>query len=178
MQREHTILLLGAMLAILTLAPLIWWLLSIRNESIKLVIRLNTALKASYEARSTEHYQRMELQSELNEFRERMIPRVAEKWLAADVQAWQLFLKTPTGQKLLACCREQITHEALVGCNDAVNTVHSAARAAGADWLLRYQFNMASNKTLEEISRPTGDQVEIPTVSEQSEADLVARFSP
>lgn len=157
MYSNGPIIALTAMLTLLALVPLIVFLNESRIKAWKVANRLVL---------------------EIQRMRTPVIPPIPDAWLVADVQALQLFLKTATGQKMLQICRAQVAQDALTMPADAKDTAHVAAMAYGADKLLRYLFNMASNKTLEEISRPTGDQVEIPTVSEQSEADLVERFSP
>ncbi len=77
------------------------------------------------------------------------------EWTAADVLEWRKFLSGATGQKLIKICGANITESALRGCNDPMHTTHSAAKAAGADELFRFQFNLASN---EQFSRVSGDQ--------------------
>lgn len=100
-------------------------------------------------------------------------PQSAE-WVYEDVIKLRQFLTTGTGKKLVLICGSEIIQQAM----KEVNGDSTMARASGMDGLLRFQFNLASekmsDKLSQKISRSAGAQAETqpPGDSELNDADL------
>lgn len=77
-------------------------------------------------------------------------------WNAEDVTELRKFFNSSTGNRFTNLCRAKVLDDAISGCH---SNAHDASKAAGADELLRWQFNKASDKELQEISRATSVKV-------------------
>lgn len=88
-----------------------------------------------------------------------------EVWDESDVTALRTFFSSATGQKLIAICGSETLQQ---GMKEAAGD--SLTRAAGMDFMLRFQFNLASDKELARISGATAAQAaKSPEHSQQDE---------
>ncbi len=87
-----------------------------------------------------------------------LIPTV-EKWNARDVEVLRAFQTTQTGRKFFELSESKIYTDSKIAVADVMHTAHSAGRIAGADALLIWQHNLASDVVLKQISQATGVQV-------------------
>ncbi len=86
-----------------------------------------------------------------------------EKWTASDVSLLRAFLGSATGEKLVKICGSETHKAAMIEATGAT----TPKRAHGMDWLLRFQFNLASDEIL---SRAAGAQAEITTGGAENDA--------
>ena len=93
----------------------------------------------------------------------RIVQPVFEQWTGDDVTNLCHFLKTPTGQKLVSICGSETLQTGMKEANGDT----AAPKAAGMDYLLRFQFNLASSQELARISRAAGDQAATTDNAEQ-----------
>ncbi len=98
-------------------------------------------------------------------------------WNIEDVNAYRMFLATPTGTKLSDRSKVMVSSSSVRLCGDVVNTAHSAGSASGMNEFLKWQRSLASKQMLEKLSQPTGAQVDN-TSNSDGQAALLARFSP
>jgi hypothetical protein len=91
-------------------------------------------------------------------------------WDAQDVMELRKFLQNQTGKKLIEICGAHSLRTAMKECSGD----KGAPEAAGMDAMLRFQFNLASDRMLQQIS---GDSPanESSAVSELSDTDRPLR---
>jgi hypothetical protein len=78
------------------------------------------------------------------------------KWTDKDVIELRKFYASNVGQKLVEACRAKVLDDSMKACQEA--DMHAVGRAAGADELLRWQFNQASEHMLQKLSRASSAQ--------------------
>lgn len=127
-----------------------------------------------YNSFASERSEVIHLRSEASAYK--VLKNVVSNWSVEDIFNLKKFLSTETGQKFISTCGAKIQAEMLEACNDPMHTTHSAAKCAGADALLRWQFNLASDVTLSQITSDTGDKN--PVVGQQDESDPLNILRP
>jgi len=101
----------------------------------------------------------------------RIVQPVFEQWNGDDVSHLRSFFSSGTGQKLIAICGSETFQKAIKESNGDATT----PQASGMDYMLRFQFNLASDAMLQKISEATPDVVANPESSEQNDAELLLR---
>lgn len=101
--------------------------------------------------------------------RREIVQPVFEKWTASDVETLRAFYKTHTGQKLVSICGSETLQQ---GMKEAQG--NAMAKAAGMDYMIRFQFNLASDKELARISGETAAQVSKTNTDDDEQNDVAS----
>lgn len=91
------------------------------------------------------------------------------EWTASNCQELRKFYANETGQKLVKICGSHITIEAMKECAGD----KGSPQAYGMDCLLRFQFNLASDTMLAQISPPPASQEENTADTERESGEPV-----
>ncbi|HVX56968.1 MAG TPA: hypothetical protein VHA37_04500 [Candidatus Saccharimonadales bacterium] len=99
---------------------------------------------------------------------------VAVDWLPEDQAAWVTFLRTTTGQRLLARMRAIESQVAINACQDVFHTAHSAGMAKGWHEALTWLQSLSRSSRVHEDQAPDG----APDNPPGGDPALVERYSP
>jgi hypothetical protein len=104
----------------------------------------------------------------------KIVQPVYAQWNQSDVIELKKFLAGITGKKLISICGSEIFQQSM---KEAYGDA-GAPTAAGMDRMLIFQFNLASDETLQKISRASLDKEANSESNEQNDIDapLVRSF--
>lgn len=105
-------------------------------------------------------------------YHSRIVQQQFESWTADDVGHLRTFLNTPTGKKLVAISGSETFQQSLRECSGD----DGAPKAAGMDYLLRFQFNLASERCLKTISSASLDKDANDTDSPEQNAEAASEL--
>ncbi len=104
---------------------------------------------------------------------------LSPSWTQTDCVALRNFLfQNESGVKLRMKMAAMVSHASISACKDVMHTTHSAAQASGMDEAQKWLLSLASDVMHEQLSQPTGAQVEPTQNRQHDEAAFRESLSP